>query len=106
MDSIMADINGAFEEIAENPVYYVLNLSRVLWYVRESVISSKKEAGEWTLHHFPSDYHSLIAQCLAKYRNELEDLNLDETMLFSYTEYMLKEIQCSNSEAASGKDER
>ncbi|KJB87101.1 hypothetical protein AZ66_14945 [Paenibacillus sp. E194] len=26
MDSIMADINGAFEENAGNPVYYVLNL--------------------------------------------------------------------------------
>ncbi|MCY7483233.1 aminoglycoside adenylyltransferase domain-containing protein [Paenibacillus alvei] len=72
MDSIMADVNGAFEEIAENPVYYVSNLSRVLLYVRESVISSKKEAGEWALDHLPNDYHSLIAQCLAKYRNELE----------------------------------
>lgn len=85
----MADINGALEEIAENPVHYVLNLSRVLLYVRESVISLRKEAGEWALHHLLSDYHSFNRKVPSKYKNELKDLNLD-----CYTEYMLKEIEC------------
>ncbi|MCY9577717.1 aminoglycoside adenylyltransferase domain-containing protein [Paenibacillus alvei] len=62
-------------------------------------MSSKKEAGKWALNYLPSDYHNLIARCLAKYRNELDDLNLDETMLLNYTEYMLQEIQCSAESA-------
>ncbi|BAD64502.1 adenylyltransferase [Shouchella clausii] len=93
IDSIKSDVNGAFEGIIDNPVYYVLNLARVLLYVRESAISSKKEAGEWALNELPNQYKYTIAQCLAKYENGLETLNLDEDMLLNYTEYMFKEIE-------------
>ncbi len=36
---------------------------------------------------------NLIAQCLAKYRNELENLKLNGNMLLNYTAYMLEEIE-------------
>lgn len=93
IDSIKSDVDGALEGIIDNPVYYVLNLSRVLLYLRESVISSKKEAGEWALNEVPNQYKNIIAQCLTMYENGLENLNLDEKMLLNYTEYMLKEIE-------------
>lgn len=93
IDSIKSDIDGALEGIIDNPVYYVLNLSRVLLFLRESVISSKKEAGEWALDVVPIQYKNIIAQCLAIYHDGLDSLNLDEKMLLNYTEYMLNEIE-------------
>ncbi|MED5017370.1 DUF4111 domain-containing protein [Paenibacillus chibensis] len=95
IDSIKADIDGALEEITDNPVYYVLNLSRVLLYVRESVISSKKEAGEWAvaLPEIPARYKPIIAKCLAKYEDGSESLHLDEQLLLDYRDYMMKEVE-------------
>ncbi|WP_312884383.1 aminoglycoside adenylyltransferase domain-containing protein [Paenibacillus xylanilyticus] len=90
--SITSDVGAALEEIADNPVYYVLNLSRVLLYVRDSVIYSKREAGERALTEFPSKYQGVISQCLAKYNGELEELDLSEPLLLEYAEYMLSEI--------------
>ncbi|MGF9697966.1 aminoglycoside adenylyltransferase domain-containing protein [Paenibacillus sp. MABNR03] len=90
--SITSDVGAALEEIADNPVYYVLNLSRVLLYVRDSVIYSKREAGERALTELPSKYKGVISQCLAKYNGELEKLDLSKTLLLKYAEYMLSEI--------------
>lgn len=69
IQSIKSDIEDALERIIYNPVNYVLNLSRVLYYLRDSVISSKKEAGEWALNFVPAEYKDVIAQCLATYNN-------------------------------------
>ena len=93
IDSIKSDVDGALEGIIDNPVYYVLNLSRVLQYLRESVVSSKKEAGEWALNELPNQYKKIIAQCLVKYENGMEKLHLDEKELLNYSKYMLKEIE-------------
>jgi len=90
--SITSDVSSAMEEIADNPVYYVLNLSRVLLYVKDSVIHSKREAGEWALTNLPTKYKEVISQCLAKYNGELENVNLSEALLQEYTEYMLNQI--------------
>jgi len=93
IESIKSDINEALEGIIDNPIYYALNLSRVLLYLRDSVISSKKEAGEWALNVVPTEYKGIIAQCLAKYNNELENLNLSKRTLMNYATYMLNEIE-------------
>ncbi|ETT38105.1 hypothetical protein C161_08273 [Paenibacillus sp. FSL R5-192] len=91
--SITSDASSAMEEIVDNPVYYVLNLSRVLLYVEDSVIHSKREAGEWALTELPAKYTDVISQCLAKYNGDLENVNLSEALLREYAEYMLNQIQ-------------
>lgn len=93
IDSIKSDVDRALEGITDNPVYYVLNLSRVLLYLRESIVSSKKEAGEWAINEVPIQYKNTISECLAKYENELENLNFEEKTLLNYTDYMLEEIE-------------
>ncbi|SDG36200.1 streptomycin 3-adenylyltransferase [Fontibacillus panacisegetis] len=93
VESIKSDVDEALEGITDNPIYYVLNLSRVLLYLRDSVISSKKEAGEWALNMVPTEYKDVIAQCLAKYNNEVENLNLSKKTLLNYATYMLEEIE-------------
>ncbi|WKL00610.1 DUF4111 domain-containing protein [Paenibacillus amylolyticus] len=91
--SITSDASSAMEEIVDNPVYYVLNLSWVLIYVKDLVIHSKQEAGEWALTNLPTKYKDIISQCLAKYNGELENVNLSDALLLEYAEYMLNQIQ-------------
>lgn len=69
LDSILFDIEDAERDIMENPVYVVLNLCRVLAYIREGLILSKKEGGEWGLEALPERYHGLISQALDEYRD-------------------------------------
>lgn len=95
IDSIKSDAAGALEGIVDLPVYYVLNLSRVLLYLRESVVASKKEAGEWALTVLPERFKSIVIQCLAKYENGTVIHNFDERELTNFAEYMLQEIENS-----------
>lgn len=44
--AIRSDIADVQRDIQEKPVYFILNLCRVIWYLREGVICSKDEAGE------------------------------------------------------------
>ena len=68
MDSILTDIEGAGEEILENPMYITLNLCRVLAYKKEGLILSKKEGGEWGLQHIAHpEYNALISEALKEY---------------------------------------
>ena len=66
MDSILFDIRDAEDGIIENPVYYILNYCRVLYYIEEGVVSSKREAGEWGKVRFPH-FENLLSKALTMY---------------------------------------
>lgn len=66
-DSIIADIAGAVEDIGDNPVYVTLNLCRVLAYLQEGAVLSKRQGGEWGLRHLPAEYHPLLQAALDAY---------------------------------------
>ncbi|MBQ8554836.1 MAG: DUF4111 domain-containing protein [Clostridia bacterium] len=68
VDSILADVNGAAAEIADNPVYITLNLCRVLAYVTDGAVLSKEQGGSWGLSHLPQAYHPLLSNALGAYR--------------------------------------
>ena len=42
IDSIWNDIAEAEEEITDNPMYIILNLARVLAYIKDGLVLSKK----------------------------------------------------------------
>ncbi|WP_225228993.1 nucleotidyltransferase domain-containing protein [Paenibacillus gallinarum] len=69
--SIQSDVKEATEGIIENPVYYVLNLCRVLFFFKEEVISSKREGGEWATKVVPKKYVVVIDNCLAAIKVKL-----------------------------------
>lgn len=93
MESIKLDVDGAIQGITENPVYYVLNLARVLLYVKEGNISSKKEAGEWALNELPKQFEGILSQCLAQYEGRAECLTIEDNLLINYACYMLTVIE-------------
>ena len=67
LDSIRYDVENAAADIAENPVYVILNLCRVIAYLRDGVILSKKSGGEWGLSHLPTRYHAILRAALSAY---------------------------------------
>ncbi len=91
IDSIWNDIADAEDEITDNPMYLILNLARVLAYLKNGLVLSKKEGGEWALGHLPEMYHSLIQDALREYAEGL-NLSYDTDPAKDYAAYMVGEI--------------
>ena len=100
MDSIWCDIEGAAEEILENPMYIILNLFRVLGYKEEGLILSKKEGGEWMLRKLAagdrtdeeSGFTKLIKDALVEYATG-QKMTPEETVAKQFAEEMLARIK-------------
>ncbi len=92
LDAIWDDIGEAEEEITENPMYLTLNLARVLGYLKEKKVLSKKEGGEWGLEALPEEYHPLIRCALHEYEDGAE-VQYDGAAARRYAAYMLKQIR-------------
>ncbi len=91
LDSITCDISGAADDIEYNPVYYILNLCRVLAFIRSGRVCSKEQGGLWGIKHCPEGYSFVIAQALRCYRTAEEFP--EDFPLRAFAEYMLGEIQ-------------
>ncbi|WP_127529443.1 aminoglycoside adenylyltransferase domain-containing protein [Paenibacillus kobensis] len=97
IQSIMNDIEEAPKSIVDSPVYYTLNLCRVLMYMREGAVSSKEEGGEWGIATIPQ-YAVVIAGCLNQYRGEENvDNNVPSSEYIRFAEYMLFEIEVART---------
>ncbi|WIV20329.1 DUF4111 domain-containing protein [Paenibacillus polygoni] len=90
--SIQSDVKDAPEGITENPVYFVLNLCRVLFFLKEEIVSSKKEGGEWAAEVVPMKYAAIIHDCLAAYQGKEDTFKQDDQLLLEFASYMLDEI--------------
>lgn len=92
INSILNDIENAIDEIEENPVYIILNLCRVLYYLKERVISSKHEGGCWGKRNYKI-YEKLIEKALNIYNGDFEEEKWDKVELKNFSFYMLEEIE-------------
>ena len=93
--SILSDVAQAPSLIAGNPVYTVLNLCRVRWYLQEAVISSKDEAGAWSERTLPLPFAGIVTKALRIYRGANMDSAFDSQQLADFASYMLAEIHTS-----------
>ena len=91
-DSIFRDVADAEEEITENPMYLILNLARVLAYLRNRKVLSKKEGGLWGLENLPETYHPLLLTALREYEDGTAG-SYDPELSKRYAAYMLQEIR-------------
>ena len=92
MDSIWEDVSDAPEDIAEDTMYLVLNLARVLAYKNEQLILSKKEGGEWAIAHIPTEYHPLIEDAMNEYTEGVKpNYNID--LAKRYAEFMIAQLK-------------
>ena len=92
IDSIWSDIAGAKEEILEEPIYIILNLCRVAAFLKNDLIISKKQGGEWALQNLPAQYHTLISNAVQHYMlgNEMD---VDYMEAQNFADYMLQMIK-------------
>lgn len=91
IDSILQDVENACEDVLENPVYIVLNLCRVLAYLREQKVLSKKTGGEWALRYAADRYHVLIQTALDCYAGKTAVIDL--SLAQEFVQYGLTEIR-------------
>lgn len=92
VDSIWSDVEGAREEIAEDPIYIILNLCRVLAVLKDDLYLSKQFGGEWGIAHLSERYHSLILQALECYKTN-QRMQADMELAGQFAEEMLKIIR-------------
>lgn len=67
--SMRSDILEAEEEILSQPVYYIMNLCRVLAYLRDRLVLSKAGGGRWGMDNCAPVYRELIHKALDTYEN-------------------------------------
>ena len=91
IDSIWFDVADAKEEIADAPMYLILNLARVLAYLKDGLVLSKKEGGEWALNNLPDRCFSLIQTAMSEYADSAA-VSYDMDLAKDYAGYMLGEI--------------
>lgn len=96
LDSIRNDVADAAEEILENPVYMILNLCRVLAFVKEGKILSKAGGGAWGIEKLPDTFRSVAADALGWYcedfRQKEKTVGRTAETLQEFAEYMLREL--------------
>ena len=67
LDSILSDVADAPQDDAD-PVYFTLNLCRVLAYLTEGAVLSKQQGGQWGLANLPQAHHPLLQRALTAYQ--------------------------------------
>lgn len=91
LDSIRYDIEHARGEIDENPVYIILNLCRVLGYLRDGLVLSKAGGGVWGVAHLPAEFVPLVSSAHAYYTDGVPFV-YDAAAGQRFAAYMLSEI--------------
>lgn len=90
LDSIMRDIADAAEYIEYNPVYYTLNLCRVLAYKRGAGVLSKVQGAEWASGNIMPVFAAVAREALNCYRTG--EPFPEDMPITAFAEYMLNEI--------------
>lgn len=100
IDSIYNDIACAEEDILEDSVYAILNLCRVLAYLRDDRVLSKSQGGEWGLRYLSPKYHPTIRNAMETYEG-LGDFT-EKAMLQEFAKDMLENIRGYMNEELEG----
>ena len=88
LSSILADYQDCLEHLEEDPIYCSLNLIRVYWYVKEGVISSKLEAGNWAIREFPQEIGITIRKAVNYYSGRKNTSTFDKGELLKLRNYI------------------
>jgi len=90
--SLVADAKWIFMHSEEHPLYTILNLCRILVYLKNNETTSKKEGGEWALSNLPREFSPLISSALSCYTNTNVEEQPDTTGLSRFVEHVKREI--------------
>ncbi|MBW7473214.1 DUF4111 domain-containing protein [Paenibacillus oenotherae] len=103
LKAILYDIEDAAQHIQNSAMYYTLNLCRVLFYLREGGIASKREGGEWGLNNLPTEFRELVQHSLDEYSEATVPTALYKSQYLAlFVQYMQEEIYKLAKESESG----
>lgn len=91
IESIWQDIENAQRNILDNPVYVILNLCRVLAYIKDQLVLSKVKGGEWGLAYLEKEHHALILQTLLCYKST-QVMQVNDRIVLKFADAMLDKI--------------
>lgn len=69
LDSIRKDVENAESGIENDPVYFILNLCRVLAYIRSGLVLSKADGGKWGINKLPKKFGPVIEEAVKCYES-------------------------------------
>jgi len=91
LDSILADVENAREDILTAPMYVVLNLCRVLAFREEGLVLSKQKGGEWGIQNLAVEFQETVRKALRCYTSdEIMEVGREEAERFC--DYVLGRI--------------
>ncbi|WP_026908195.1 aminoglycoside adenylyltransferase domain-containing protein [Paucisalibacillus globulus] len=93
ISSIMGDFEDCLENIVADPIYCILNMLRVYWYLKDGVISSKQEAGEWGMEILPTELKITIQKIVNDYSSRTDISRIHETELLRIKNYVIGEMK-------------
>jgi len=93
LSSILVDYEECLENIKQKPVYCILNLLRVFWYLKDGTISSKKEAGDWGMSHLPESYQPIVKQAARSYGNRQAEATFNQSDLLRLRDHIDKNVE-------------
>jgi predicted nucleotidyltransferase len=96
ISSIMGDFEDCLESIVEDPVYCSLNLLRVYRYLKDGVISSKQEAGEWGMKILPAELKITIQKMVNEYSSRTDISRIHKNELLGIKNYVIGEMKKLN----------
>lgn len=93
ISSIMGDFEDCLQNIKVEPIYCTLNLIRVYWYLKEGVISSKLEAGNWGCKVLPQDFNKTVRKVVNIYTGKDDECPLSKEELILLRDYLEERVQ-------------
>lgn len=67
LDSICLDMDNAEQDVSQDPSYVLLNLMRVLAYLKDGEITSKAQGGQWGIENLSGADRQILRQALDAY---------------------------------------
>jgi streptomycin 3"-adenylyltransferase len=94
IDALLYDYDSAKGDMLANPVYSILNVCRVYWYLVKSAISSKTEAGEWAQAYLPDEYRGVVMKALRAYRSDDPTaMRFDHDSVLAFAAYIDEQVR-------------
>lgn len=93
ISSIINDYQDCLTNIEDDPIYCSLNILRVYWYLKEGVISSKVEAGNWGMKNLPENIAETVRKVNDSYQSENNSISFKKEELISLRNYISTRVE-------------
>ncbi len=91
--AILYDFDDAFDGCTDKPEYYILNACRVLHFLENRYVTSKREGGEWGKDVLQNKYRQLIEAALDVYTGKASYLEFNSNAIKEFLEYITNKIK-------------